>query len=71
MTEQPTKHAGWRSELVDDDQVQVYPVADLIEHDLNEDSCVCGPRIELVERDGQCDAWMYVHAALDGREAVE
>lgn len=72
MAEQPTtKHQGWRTERVADDEVQVYPLEDLITHDLTEDRCVCGPRNELVTRDGDRDAWVHVHHSLDGREAFE
>lgn len=50
-------------------ELQVIPLCDLIEHDLN-DTCVCGPRAELVTTE-RGDEWMFVHHSLDGREAKE
>lgn len=49
----------------------VYPVRDLIEHDTDTDSCVCGPRVEPVPRDDGSMGWVLVHHSLDGREKAE
>lgn len=49
----------------------VYPLDDLIEHDLDTDECVCGPADVPVERDDGSIAWMVVHNSLDGRELHE
>lgn len=48
------------------EQMHLTPEADLIEHDLDE-TCVCGPYVEHL---GDLD-WLYMHASLDGREALE
>lgn len=53
------------------DEVHVYPLADLVAHDLTEGQCVCGPLVELHTRPDARDAYMYVHHALDGRERYE
>lgn len=45
--------------------VHVYPVADLIEHELTADACVCGPRVEFPGE------MLVVHHSLDGRELRE
>ena len=49
--------------------VHVYPVNDLIEHELDGEGCVCGPVLEYVE--GEEDGWVVSHASLDGRETWE
>lgn len=50
----------------------VHPLNDLIVHDVDgEDACVCGPRVEPVERPDGSFGWMYVHHSLDGRELTE
>lgn len=46
--------------------VHTYPVADLIEHELEGDDCVCGPDIVFSEGGHQ-----VVHHSLDGRELTE
>ncbi|MCW2759050.1 MAG: hypothetical protein JWO46_2796 [Nocardioidaceae bacterium] len=66
MTDLGTRR-GWRTD-VSDDEVQVHPIADLLEHELTGDGCICGPRAECIPRDDDSDVWMYVHQALDGRE---
>lgn len=48
----------------------VVPLGDLVTHAGDED-CVCGPRIDPVERDDGSIAWVVVHHSLDGREAYE
>jgi hypothetical protein len=50
--------------------VHVYPVNDLIEHELDGDGCVCGPVLEYVEGE-EGDGWLVSHASLDGREVRE
>lgn len=51
--------------------IHVYPVDDHVEHVTDgEEGCICGPRVEIVERD-QGLAWLVVHHSLDGREAQE
>ena len=50
--------------------VHVYPVNDLIEHELEGEACVCGPVLEYVEGE-EGDGWLVSHASLDGREARE
>lgn len=59
--------AGWVTLQVTSDEVQVYPADDLIAHELNEDQCVCGPAVELIQRPGLRDVYMFTHQALDGR----
>lgn len=57
----------WRTELRDPDHVSVWPLDDLIDHDVDSDDCVCGPKTEPVERDDGSIAWILAHEALDGR----
>lgn len=47
--------------------VHVYPVADIIEHELSED-CVCGPECRPCPREDGSFGWLYMHSSLDGRE---
>ena len=49
----------------------VYPVSDLIEHDTEDDSCVCIPEQRPVQRGDGSISWVAVHHSLDGREAQE
>lgn len=60
----------WRAH-VDGEPVHVWPDDDLIDHDLDGDDCVCGPRTEPVERDDGSVGWVIVHHSLDGREHAE
>lgn len=66
--------AGWNVDrFLDGDvvvEVAVYPVDDLIEHELPGDGCVCGVSSELSEHrsDDDGDVWLHTHEALDGRE---
>lgn len=55
---------------VGDRIVHVYPLDDLIEHVVDGTDCICGPRLELAERDGE-HGWLVVHHSLDGRERYE
>lgn len=48
----------------------VVPDDDLIDHSTAEDSCVCGPKVEIVPTP-KGDTHIYIHASLDGRELVE
>lgn len=48
----------------------VTPIGDLVDHEEN-DSCVCGPTVEPVERADGSVGWMSTHHSLDGREAGE
>jgi hypothetical protein len=52
------------------DSAHIHPCDDLIEHELTDD-CVCGPRIEPIEREDGSLAWNVVHHSLDGRELRE
>ena len=51
--------------------VHVYPINDLIEHDLESDDCICGPKHVAVKRDDGSIGWCVVHHSLDGREQRE
>lgn len=50
------------------DDVHVYPINDLVDHELDGDDCVCGPTAEPAGRDDGSIGWVLVHHALDGRE---
>lgn len=50
------------------DTWHVYPVNDLIDHDIESDECPCGPRVEPVERDDGTVGWVLVHHSLDEAE---
>lgn len=54
-----------------DDVVHVFPINDLIDHELDGDTCACGPTLEIIQREGRSDAHMYTHHSLDGRERHE
>lgn len=62
--------AGWNAHVDGVSPIHVWPVDDLIEHDLDGEDCVCWPRLALVETPGG-DVWQVVHASLDGRESKE
>lgn len=63
------KKKTWTAETHDGgDNVYVWPNNDLIEHEGMSDECVCGPNVEPFYREDGSNAWMYVHASLDGRE---
>lgn len=51
--------------------VHVYPLNDIVEHELEGDGCVCGPTPEIVEGPDGEDEWVLTHHALDGRERYE
>ena len=53
------------------DDVHVYPLNDLIDHDTDGGECMCGPTTEAVQRDDGSYGWLSVHHSLDGRELQE
>jgi hypothetical protein len=53
------------------DVVHVCPINDLIEHNRDGDSCLCGPTVEAVFRDDGSNGWLIIHHSLDGREKYE
>lgn len=53
------------------ENLHVLPIDDSIGHEPTDDSCVCVPRVEPVERPDGSFGWLYVHASLDGRELLE
>lgn len=64
--------AGWVWETVDSfGHVHVHPVADLVDHEIESDDCICGPRIDAVKREDGSIGWLVVHHSLDGREQHE
>lgn len=66
----PERRAGWRVHVDGRSPSHVWPVDDVIEHDVVGEDCVCGPEAVLIEtNDG--DVWQIVHASLDGRELSE
>lgn len=62
----------WETILAAPGVVHVHPLNDLIAHDIEPDtSCVCVPRVELIDNPDGPDGWMHVHHSLDGREHHE
>lgn len=57
--------------ICDPDTVHVYPVGDLIEHDVDGGDCLCGPSTEPVPREDVSMGWVVTHHSLDGREFTE
>jgi len=51
--------------------VHTYPVNDLVDHNTNNDECICGPTTEPVKRDDGSIGWHILHHSLDGREKTE
>lgn len=51
--------------------VHVSPRNDLIEHDTETESCVCGPDSRPAEQEDGSILWILVHHSLDGREMKE
>lgn len=51
--------------------VHVHPTDDLIEHDLDDTDCVCGPETRPAQRDDGAIGWIVIHHALDNRERAE
>lgn len=51
--------------------VHVFPLDDLIDHDLDGGDCPCGPTDIPVERDDGSFGWVVSHHSLDGRELHE
>lgn len=64
---------AWQQERVMAGPVVVHfhPLGDLVRHELAGDTCVCGPRTELVSRGDGLHGWLIVHHSLDGRERSE
>ena len=52
------------------EDMHVYPVNDLIEHDTESEDCICGPRTDFVQTD-HGDGYIILHHSLDGREINE
>ena len=50
--------------------IHVYPANDLIDHDTEDDDCLCGPETEAVLRDDGSYGWLILHHSLDGRESI-
>jgi len=55
----------------DPDTQHVYPLNDLIEHELEGDDCICGPEVEPIKREDGSIGWLVTHHSLDGRERHE
>tara|TARA_B100000700_G_scaffold313331_1_gene398193 strand:+ start:211 stop:384 length:174 start_codon:yes stop_codon:yes gene_type:complete len=53
------------------DDVHVYPVNDLVEHDVEGGDCICGPTTEAIKREDGSYGWVIIHHSLDGRESHE
>lgn len=51
--------------------VHVYPINDLIAHELEGDDCPCGVTIEPVPCEDGAMGWVIIHHSLDGRELTE
>lgn len=47
-------------------KIHVVPVDDVIEHNITDGDCICGP--EPVE---DADGIVYMHPSLDGREVLD
>lgn len=65
------KAKGWCTEQVSDLEIHVYPIDDLVSHDVaegDENTCVCGTSVECLPQPDEPDVWMFTHHALDGRE---
>ena len=60
----------WAVILAGPDSAHVVPIADLVEHEVNDD-CVCGPSPLPTERGDGSLAWVIKHHSLDGREHQE
>ena len=54
-------------EMGEESTLHIYPVNDLIAHEMSED-CVCGPITKPKERDDGSISWLLIHPALDGRK---
>ena len=57
--------------MVMGETVHVYPVNDLIGHDIDGGDCLCGPTTEAVPDDEGGFGWVITHNSLDGREQHE
>lgn len=55
----------------DGSPVHLWPLDDLVEHEVDGDDCPCGPTTEPVQRDDGSIGWLISHHSLDGREQRE
>lgn len=61
-------HPMWRTVNLPDGGIEVLPVNDWIDHDVDGEDCICHPGIEIAARaDGAGHATVVFHHALDGR----
>lgn len=60
----------WRNSSMDEGPLHVYPLNDLIEHEIDRD-CICGPECVPMKHDDGGIEYVYVHHSLDNREAKE
>ncbi len=51
--------------------VHCVPINDLVEHNTDNDDCICGPTTEPVERSDGSFGLIVIHHSLDGREKNE
>lgn len=49
----------------------VYPLDDVVGHEVDGGDCACGPRLDPVKREDGSMGWMHIHHSIDGRERVE
>jgi hypothetical protein len=61
----------WAGGRTEPNEWHVFPLDDLIGHELAGTGCVCGTKVEpLVDATG-AETWLIVHHSLDGREQQE
>lgn len=63
-----TAKQGWRVEPEVRYRQHVWPVNDLVGHDLIGQNCVCGPTLEPRNATADDSVWLVMHRPLDGRE---
>jgi len=51
--------------------LHVWPVQDIIGHDVHGTDCICGPSVEIVREDDGRVGRLIAHPSLDGREIEE
>lgn len=70
--EREAEAGGWRHHCWPDADgyIHVWPQADLIEHEVAGEDCVCGPEVRLVVNKAGMDTWIVRHHSLDGRECL-
>lgn len=59
---------GWRAEF-DGRTVQLFPLGDLVDHDLTSDTCLCGVALRILRAPSGAAVELVSHHALDGRDA--